>query len=427
MLLDAGLPALWVEGEISNLSCPASGHWYFTLKDRDAQIRCAMFRTKNQLLRFRPKDGDRLVVRGRVSLYEPRGDYQLIAEQMEPAGEGALKLAYEQLKAKLAAEGLFDDARKRELPEFPRRIAVVTSATGAAVRDVLHVLARRFPPASVLVIPVPVQGAAAAPAIVAGIDLASGRGDCDVLILARGGGSLEDLWSFNDERVARAIHRSALPVVTGIGHETDFTIADFVADVRAPTPTGAAQLSTPDRDAVSARLHGAVERLALAVRRQIHHQGQESRHLERRLAQAHPGAKLQQQAQRLDELDGRIAAAMQRRLREAGLRHAQLAQRLRRSHAGLKVAVETERVARFVERLQAAIAQAVNTAGQRLALAQRGLHAVSPLATLARGFAIVTTADGHVVQDTARLSPGDTIQARLANGSVTATVRDVSR
>jgi exodeoxyribonuclease VII large subunit len=425
MLLDAGLPGLWVEGEISNLSCPASGHWYFTLKDRDAQIRCAMFRMKNQLVRFRPKDGERLVVRGRVSLYEPRGDYQLIAEQMEPAGEGLLKLEYERLKAKLAAEGLFDDSRKRPLPEFPRRIVVVTSATGAAVRDVLHVLARRFPPASVLVIPVPVQGAAAAPAIVAAIDHACGRGDCDVLILARGGGSLEDLWSFNDERVARAIHRAGLPVVTGIGHETDFTIADFVADVRAPTPTGAAQLVAPDRIAVLARVRGALERLALAARRQIHHQAQESRHLERRLAQAHPGAKLQQQAQRLDELEQRIAAAMRRRLREERLRHVQLDQRLQRSHAGQHVARAAEALARLAQRSQVATTQRLAGLAQRLALAQRGLHAVSPLATLTRGFAIVTRADGSVAQDARELAAGDVIEARLASGSFVAVVRDV--
>jgi len=249
MLLEGGLPALWVEGEVSNFSCPASGHWYFTLKDRDAQIRCAMFRTRNTLTGYLPRNGQQVLLRGRISLYEPRGDYQLIAERMEDAGEGALRREFERLKAKLAAEGLFDEAIKRPLPFMPRRIAVVTSPTGAAVRDVVHILARRFPPAAILIHPTPVQGAAATESIVAAIDAVSARCECDVLILARGGGSIEDLWCFNDERVAHAIRRCAVPVVTGIGHEIDFTIADFAADVRAPTPSGAAELVVPDRRA----------------------------------------------------------------------------------------------------------------------------------------------------------------------------------
>jgi exodeoxyribonuclease VII large subunit len=219
LLLESGLPALWVEGELSNFSSPASGHWYFTLKDRNAQIRCAMFRSANLRTGFRPKDGQQVLLRGRVSLYEARGDYQLIAETMADAGEGALKREFERLKEKLATEGLFDAALKRPLPLMPKRIAVVTSPTGAAVRDVLHILARRFPPASVLVIPTPVQGAAATESIVAALDAASARGDIDVIILARGGGSIEDLWCFNDERVARAIRRAAVPVVTGVGHD----------------------------------------------------------------------------------------------------------------------------------------------------------------------------------------------------------------
>src|SRR5690606_33847600 len=218
--------------------------------DRDAQIRCAMFRSANNRVRFRPKDGQHLVVRGRVSLYEPRGDYQLIAEMMEDAGEGALKREFDRLKAKLAAEGLFEPALKRPLPAMPRRIAVVTSPSGAAVRDVLHILARRFPPASVLVVPTPVQGAAATESIVAALETASARDDVEVIILARGGGSIEDLWCFNDERVARAIRRSRVPVVSGVGHEIDFTIADFAADVRAPTPSAAAELVVPDRHAL---------------------------------------------------------------------------------------------------------------------------------------------------------------------------------
>jgi len=378
MLLEAGLPPLWVEGEISNFSSPASGHWYFSLKDRDAQIRCAMFRARNQGVGFRPKEGQLLQARGRVSLYEPRGDYQLIVEQLEDAGEGALKREFEKLKARLAAEGLFAAERKRPLPAVPRRIAVVTSPTGAAIRDILHILARRFPAAAVLIYPVPVQGAAAAPAIVAAIDLANARADCDVLILARGGGSLEDLWSFNDEGVARAILRSALPVITGIGHEIDFTIADFVADVRAPTPSGAAQLVVPDRQSLLAQLLTLRERLRLAMTRQLAHGGQAYTHLLRRLNQAHPGSRLAQQAQKLDDLEQRLVYAWQK--------------------------------------------QATRLA-QRLALASRGLNTVSPLATLQRGFAIVTDAGGAVVTDGADLKAGDEIEARLARGSVAAVVK----
>ena len=376
-LLEAGLPALWVEGEISNFASPSSGHWYFTLKDRDAQIRCAMFRAANSRVGFRPKDGQQLLLRGRVSLYEPRGDYQLIAELMEDAGEGALRREFERLKAKLAAAGVFDEALKRPLPAMPKRIAVVTSPTGAAVRDVLHILARRFPPAAVLVIPTPVQGAAATESIIAALDAASRRGDCEVIILARGGGSIEDLWCFNDERVAHAIRRSAVPVVTGIGHEIDFTIADFAADVRAPTPSGAAELVVPDRRTLLAGLAGIEARLRQLASQWLARANERFNVLAQRLSRAHPGARLQQQTQRLDELDLRLRRAWE---------------------------------------------NAFARAGQRLQLAQRGLDAISPLATLERGYAIVTRADGSVLQDAAEVRAGDEIEARLKRGSVRARV-----
>lgn len=376
-LLEGGLPALWVEGELSNFSAPSSGHWYFTLKDRDAQIRCAMFRAANSRVGFRPKDGQQLVLRGRVSLYEPRGDYQLIAELMEDAGEGALRREFERLKAKLAAEGLFDAALKRPLPPMPKRIAVVTSPTGAALRDVLHILARRYPPASVLVIPTPVQGAAATESIVAALDTASRRGDCEVIILARGGGSIEDLWCFNDERVARAIRRAAVPVVTGVGHEIDFTIADFAADVRAPTPSGAAELAVPDRRTLLAGLAGIETRLRQLASQWLSRANERFTALSQRLSRAHPGARLQQQTQRLDELDLRLRRAWD---------------------------------------------LAFTRAGQRLQLAQRGLDAISPLATLERGYAIVTRADGSVLQDAGEVQAGDAIEARLKRGSVKARI-----
>src|SRR6201985_735600 len=276
VLLERGLGVVWVEGELSNFSQPSSGHWYFSLKDRDAQLRCAVFRLKNSALRLTdsplastPKAGQQVLARGRISLYEPRGDYQLIVEHLEEAGVGALKREFERLKVKLAAEGLFALERKRSLPRFPRRIGVVTSPSGAAIRDVLHILARRFPPASVLVYPTPVQGASSVPAIVDALQTASARAECDVLIVARGGGSIEDLWSFNDERVARAIHASSIPVVSGIGHEIDFTIADFVADARAPTPSGAAELVAPDRNACLEALDRTMERLTVSMRREL--------------------------------------------------------------------------------------------------------------------------------------------------------------
>ncbi|MGC4028701.1 MAG: exodeoxyribonuclease VII large subunit [Steroidobacteraceae bacterium] len=380
LILEAGIPPVWVEGEISNFSTPSSGHWYFTLKDREAQIRCAMFRARNLQVGFRPQDGQLLTVRGRVSLYEPRGDYQLIAEQMEDAGEGALRREFERLKARLAAEGLFDAALKRPLPAMPRRIAVITSPTGAAVRDVLHILARRFPPAAVLVHPVPVQGAAAAEAIVRALEEAGARGDCDVVILARGGGSIEDLWSFNDERVARAIRRSPLPVVTGIGHEIDFTIADFAADVRAPTPSGAAEIVVPDRASLLEGLRATLQRLQLAVRRQLAHTGQRHEALAARLQRAHPGARLTQQAQQLDELELKLRAGWEQRLLQAT---------------------------------------------QQLTLAQRGLHAVSPLATLTRGYAIATGPQGEVITHAAQLTCGEELALRFARGGAQATVTKI--
>ena len=378
LLLESGIGQVWVQGELSNLARPSSGHWYFSLKDAAAQVRCAMFRARNNLSRLAPREGQLLLARGRISLYEPRGDYQLLVEHLEDAGIGALQRAFEELKLKLAAEGLFAAERKRALPVAPRLIGVITSPTGAAVRDILHILARRFPSAAVLIHPVPVQGAAAAPAIVAALELASARAECDVLILARGGGSLEDLWAFNDERVARAIYRSRMPVVTGIGHEIDFTIADFVADVRAPTPSGAAELVAPDTSSWLLRLGKLTDRFAAAVRRALSFEHRRLETLEHRLQQAHPGARLLQYSQRLDELDTRL----------------QLAARAR------------------IER-QAA----------RLESVARALQAVSPLATLGRGFAVITrSANGALVTSAEQLAIGENFDAQLAVGHLRAKV-----
>ena len=381
-LLEGGLGVVWVEGEVSNLAQPSSGHWYFSLKDRDAQVRCAMFRPRNALCLIAPRDGMQLMARGRISLYEPRGDYQLIVEHLELAGEGALRRAFEELKAKLQAEGLFANERKRPLPTLPETIGVVTSPTGAAIRDILHILGRRFPAAQVIIYPVPVQGAAAPAAISAMLDLANSRAECDVLIVARGGGSLEDLQAFNDERVARAIARSALPVVSAVGHETDITIADLVADVRAPTPSGAAELVVPDRQVWLQRFAQEQQRLQRLWQRSNQDAQSALERLQQRLQRAHPGTRLAQQVQRLDELE-------QRRLRAW--------QALMTAHQG------------------------------RLQELARALHAVSPLATLERGFAIVTrTSDGRALTDASLLQPGERLRARLALGIVEATVEQVT-
>jgi exodeoxyribonuclease VII large subunit len=424
-LLERGLGSVWLEGEISNLSRPGSGHWYFSLKDESAQVRCAMFRQRNLLVRFPVRDGAQVLARGRVSLYEARGEFQVVIEHLEEAGEGVLRRRFEQLKQKLAAEGLFDARHKQPLPRLPRRIGVITSPTGAAIRDILHILQRRFPAIPVLIYPVAVQGEAAPREIEQALRLASGRRDCDVLIVARGGGSLEDLWAFNDEAVARAIFDCPLPVVSGVGHEVDFTIADFVADERAPTPSGAAERVVPDRAEWLRTVAASGRRLALAVRRRLGDHRNALQLREQRLARAHPGAVLRQHAQRLDDLEGRLRVAGRTRLERA--RH-----RLTAAQALLQRASPALRLQALALRLEAArrgLARAARSRlvdrRQRLELAARALHAVSPLATLERGYAIVADAAGGVVQDAARLNVGDRITARLARGRIAAQVVSV--
>jgi exodeoxyribonuclease VII large subunit len=423
MLLDHGMPVVWVEAELSNFSRPASGHWYFTLKDRDAQVRCAMFRQRNLAVRFTPAEGKLVLARARVGLYEPRGDYQLIVDHLEESGVGALKREFEKLKEKLTAEGLFASELKRPLPAVPRRIGVVTSPTGAAIRDVVHVLGRRFPAADVLIYPTSVQGAAAVPEILAALELAARRAEVDVLIVARGGGSLEDLYAFNDERVARAIRASPIPVVTGIGHEVDFTIADFVADVRAPTPSGAAELVVPDRREWLLRLARIAQRLDAAAGRQMRSESERLRNLRHRLARLHPGARLQQRAQRLDELEQRVGALIRLRLADDGARLQRASARLAARSPVLHLRDLRLRESRLSMRLGSAMRQTLQDLAQRLALAQRGLHAVSPLATLGRGFALVTrTRDGALLRDAAQAEVGDGLRVRLGKGELSAQV-----
>ncbi|HRG50582.1 MAG TPA: exodeoxyribonuclease VII large subunit, partial [Pseudomonadales bacterium] len=313
-LLETHLATVWVSGEISNLSTPSSGHWYFTLKDEKAQIRCAMFRGHNALLRFKPEHGMQVIARGRVSLYEGRGDYQLIVENLQVAGAGNLQVAFEQLKNKLAAEGLFDEDFKQALPDMPRHVGIITSPTGAAVRDIVSVFKRRFPATKLSIFPVPVQGADAAPAIIRALQLANTQPDIEALIIARGGGSLEDLWAFNEESVARAVFASEIPIVSAVGHETDFTICDFVADVRAPTPSAAAEILSPELSDLIALFNYYADLFQKQLQQKIALHRQQLLHLSKRLR--HPGHTLREQQQKLDHLEWRLQQAALSRLRQ---------------------------------------------------------------------------------------------------------------
>jgi exodeoxyribonuclease VII large subunit len=422
VLLERGLGSLWLEGEVSNLSRPASGHWYFSLKDDAAQVRCAMFRQRNLLVRFPVRDGAQVLARGRVSLYEARGEFQVVIEHLEEAGEGLLRRRFEELKQRLATEGLFDTRHKQPLPALPRRIGVITSPTGAAIRDILHVLARRFPAIPVLVYPVAVQGAAAPREIEQAIAIAGRRRDCDVLVLARGGGSLEDLWAFNDEAVARAIFACPVPIVCGVGHEVDVTIADFVADERAPTPSAAAERIVPDRAEWLRSTNAAARRVVFAMQRRLADGGKALAVLERRLARVHPGAVLRQHAQRLDEFESRMKLALRAALAHAAARHDAARATLLRASPLLRLAASRLRLEGSAQRLAVAARDNVGAHRRRLELAVRTLDAVSPLATLGRGYAIVTDAAGHVLQDALAVQPGQRVTARLSRGGFTAEV-----
>jgi exodeoxyribonuclease VII large subunit len=425
LLLESGLPVLWLEGELSNFAAPASGHWYFSLKDSQAQVRCAMWRQRNSLLRFRPKEGMRVLARARVGLYEPRGEYQLIVEHLEEAGEGALKREFEKLKNRLAAEGLFAAERKRALPAAPRRIGVVSSPTGAAIHDILRVLRARFPAAQVLLYPTAVQGAAAVPEIVRAIETASRREECQVLIVARGGGSLEDLWCFNEERVARAIAACRVPTICGIGHEVDVTIADFVADLRAPTPSAAALAAVPDKAAWLQALAQLQARFAGAMARALRQQQVALGALTQRLQVSHPGARLAQHAQRLDDLESRLRSALRTTLLHQQQRFENLGTRLWRENPRHRLEALCAHAAALRQRLLTAFAGSLTTLEQRLALAARTLDAVSPLATLGRGFAVVKRLeDGALLRDAADAPAGTRIEARLARGRLRATVSE---
>ncbi|RNF84998.1 exodeoxyribonuclease VII large subunit [Montanilutibacter psychrotolerans] len=417
-LLEGAFGLVWVEGELGNLSRPSSGHLYFTLKDARAQVRCAMFKPKSSWLKFVPREGLRVLARGRLTLYEARGDYQLVLDHMEEAGEGALRRAYDELKARLQAEGLFDAERKRALPAFPSRIGVITSASGAAVRDVLSVLARRFPLVDAEVLPVPVQGDGAAAQITRMLQRADACGRYDVLVLARGGGSLEDLWAFNDEALARAIAASSTPVVSAIGHETDFSLSDFAADLRAPTPSVAAELLVPSRDDLLRRLAAIDARLRNLQLQRLRQAMQRADRAALRLHALRPRARLDLLHRRQAEALRRLSAAWQRRLERerARLRHAEAV--LRAGHPQRRMDRLQARLAAVAQRPQAAMARRLAHDALRLRGLARSLEAVSPLATVARGYAILRTEDGRVVRSVLDAAPGDRVAARLVDGEL---------
>ncbi len=416
-VLEQHFPMVWVEGEISNLSRPASGHLYFSLKDERCQVRCAMFRSANRRLLFAPADGMQVLAHARVSLYAERGAFQLIVEFLEESGEGALRRAFDALKRRLLTEGVFDAARKRPLPFIPRRIGVLSSPSGAALQDILSVLARRFPAVPVLVHPIPVQGRGAGTEIAAAIALAAERGDCDVLVLARGGGSLEDLWAFNEEAVARAIAECTIPIVTGIGHETDFTIADFVADVRAPTPSVAAEMVVPDRIEMRQRVAALSGRARERWQSRLDEARAKLAWLERRLV--HPRRRLEGMTQRSDELRVRTERAMRAGISARSARLAVLEARLGRYHPGAALSAQNARCTQLMRRLATSARQQITAHRARLEGLVRTLSGVGPLHTLARGYAVVVRSDtGRVIRDSAGVAPGDRVTALLARGSL---------
>jgi exodeoxyribonuclease VII large subunit len=425
-IIETALNTVWVEGEISNLSRPSSGHLYWSLKDAEAQVRCAMFRMSARGLGFELANGLQVLVRARPSVYEARGEFQLVVDYAEEAGEGALRRRFEELKRKLAAEGLFDAARKRPIPKLPRRIGVVTSPTGAALRDVLIALRRRFPAVAVLVYPTAVQGLGAAEEIAKTLALADKRAECDVLILTRGGGSLEDLWSFNEEVVARAVAAVDLPIIVGVGHEIDFTIADFVADLRAPTPSQAAELAVPDQREWLGRFALVEQRLTQALRRQLGADERRVVELAHRLKRCHPGVQLRERAQKLDELEARLRRAVERRIETRKLRLARLVTVVARASPAQRLARARERWRTVQADLRRALLQQVERTQQRLKLASRALQSLSPLATLERGYAIVTDGGGKVLTDAGTVARGAAIDVRLARGELAATVDKVS-
>lgn len=422
-LLTRGFPLLWVEGEISNLVRPSSGHLYFTLKDSKSQIRSAMFRNRSMKLNIKPENGMKVLVRGRVGLYEPRGDYQLIAEHMEDAGVGQLQKQFEQLKQKLSTAGLFAEEHKKELPEYPKRIGVITSPTGAAIRDILNVLKRRSPQTPVLIYPVAVQGDPSKIEIETAIRRANIENNCDVIILARGGGSIEDLWSFNEENVAKAIYQSNIPIICGVGHEIDFTIADFVADLRAPTPSAAAELITPDRNQLNTDVIQTKLWLEERIKREISSRQQHLTWLQSRLSLQKPSQKIQQQYQRLDEVESRMHQQINKLLEHKKTNITYLQSRLQTNLPYRKIQQQKQQFDHVKSRLNQSIEYKLSHSKSLFQVQMATLDSISPLKTLDRGYAIVKNkADDSLITSVTQVANASSIQIKLKDGKFDATI-----
>lgn len=423
MHIEMGFPRILLEAEISNLSRPASGHLYFSLKDQRAQIRCALFRSSANRLSIRPENGMKVLARGRISLYEPRGDFQLIVDSLKDAGEGLLQRQFEELKQKLEIEGLFDPANKQELPAHPLRIGVITSPGGAVIRDILHVLERRWPLAGVRLYPVSVQGLEAPSEIVSAIQAANSQQWADILIAGRGGGSLEDLAAFNEETVARAIFASVIPLISAVGHETDFSISDFVADLRAPTPSAAAELATPDQAALKASFSRLERQLWRRLQNRLERATQGLDHLSHRLQQRHPARQLSDQARQLETLQAALFRVGRRRLLELQNTNNNLSRRLQAHHPGYRLAEFSRRVTRARQTLDRLTLAGLRQHRQGLLDLVRTLNAVSPLDTISRGYAVVTsTLSGKVVDSIKQAPPGHSITTQLSDGRLASVV-----
>lgn len=425
LLLEQEMGQVWISGEMSNFSQPSSGHWYFTLKDDTAQVRCAMFRNSNRRVTFRPQHGQQVLVRANITLYEPRGDYQIIVESMQPAGEGLLQQKYDQLKAKLQAEGLFDQQHKQPLPSPAHCVGVITSKTGAALHDILHVLKRRDPSLPVMIYPTAVQGDDAPGQIVRAIELANVRKECDVLIVGRGGGSLEDLWSFNDERVARAIFASRIPVVSAVGHETDVTIADFVADLRAPTPSAAAEVVSRNQQELLRQLQNGQQRLEMAMDYFLANRSRRFTQLQHRLQQQHPQLRLARQQTVLERLQQRMNLAIDSQIKRTNQRQVRLLQRLNQQNPQPRIHRAQTRIQQLEYRLTENVRTHLSATRERFGNAVTHLEAVSPLSTLARGYSVSTAMDGKVLKKVKQVKAGDVMTTRLEDGWVESQVTDI--
>ena len=422
LTLELQFRQLWLVGEVSNFIAASSGHWYFSLKDQAAQVKVAMFKQSNRYASLQPKNGQQILIRARISVYEPRGEYQLLADMLEPAGDGLLKQQYEQIKATLAAEGLLAPERKKPLPKKVQKVGVVTSPTGAAIRDIITVLQRRAPALEVIIYPCLVQGTQAPGQIYNAIQKAISRNEVDVLLIGRGGGSLEDLWCFNDEQLCRAVAACPIPIVSAVGHEIDFALTDFVADVRAPTPSAAAELVSPDQSHLLERISRLRSALIQAQRARMQQVAPKLINLSQRLLALHPKRRLEQQQQRLDELQLRLTASIKRNVLSAQQQQQYLDKSLRQLSPGKVLTQQKQYISQLEQRLKQAQQQQLKQHKQRLAQLGSQLNTVSPLATLARGYSITFDEKQQVVTNSSQLKAGDKVVVKLAAGSFDAEV-----